>query len=155
MSYARHKGQKVINIFTIGFAKKSAREFFEKLKDARVRIVIDVRLNNVSQLAGFTKKDDLKYFLSEIGGIEYTHKRELAPTKDILNAYRKGELVWDEYVNRFRELMLRRRIDHMVTPKDLDGSCLLCSEASAERCHRRLVAEYLQECWSEVTVHHL
>jgi len=114
-----------IVIFTIGFAGKNAREFFTKLKEAGVKTVIDIRLNNVSQLAGFTKEQDLPYFLQEIAGIKYAHKPELAPTKDI------------------------------ITPQFADKSCFLCSEPKAEKCHRRLVAEYLRELWGNVKIVHL
>ena len=145
----------MITLFTMGFGKKNAHDFFEALRDASVRIVVDVRLNNVSQLAGFTKRDDLRYFLREIGGIGYEHKEELAPTKDILDGYRKGQLDWDEYTRRFCELMRDRRIEETITPEELDRACLLCSEPHAEKCHRRLVAEYLKEHWLDVSIHHL
>ena len=97
-----------INLFTIGFTQKSAREFFTALKDAGVKRVVDVRLNNNSQLAGFSKKDDLPYFLKEIGGIEYVHLPELAPTQDILDAYKKRKGDWNVYEEKFLDLMARR-----------------------------------------------
>ena len=142
-------------IFTIGFAKKSAREFFTKLKEAGVKTVIDIRLNNVSQLAGFTKEQDLLYFLQEIAGIKYIHKPELAPTKDILDAYKKKDIDWSEYEKRFRRLLLERRIENVITPQDADKSCLLCSEPTPDKCHRRLVAEYLHKIWEDVKIIHL
>jgi len=142
-------------IYTIGFAEKTAREFFTKLKDAGVKTVIDIRLNNVSQLAGFTKEQDLPYFLQEITGIKYTHKPELAPTKDILDAYRKKDIDWLEYERRFRQLLIERRVGDIITPQFVDKSCFLCSEPKAEKCHRRLVAEYLHELWGDVKIVHL
>jgi uncharacterized protein (DUF488 family) len=142
-------------IFTIGFAKKSAREFFTKLKEVGVKTVIDIRLNNMSQLAGFTKEQDLPYFLQEIAGIKYIHKSELAPTKDILDAYRKKEIDWSEYEKQFHRLLLERRIENVITPQVADKACFLCSEPKAEKCHRRLVAEYLRELWGNVKIVHL
>ncbi len=144
-----------INIFTIGFAGKSACEFFTKLRDAGIKRVIDVRLNNVSQLAGFTKKRDIEYFLKEIGKIEYIHKPEFAPTKNILDAYKKKEIDWSEYESQFRQLMTERQIENLVTCEEINNTCLLCSEAKPEKCHRRLVAEYFQNHWGDVFIHHL
>ena len=142
-------------IYTIGFAEKSAREFFTKLKDSGVRAVIDIRLNNTSQLAGFTKEQDLPYLLQEIAGIEYVHKPELAPTKDILDAYKKKEIDWSEYEKRYRRLLNERRIENVITPQDADKSCLLCSESKPDKCHRRLTAEYLRGLWGDVEIVHL
>ncbi len=142
-------------IFTIGFAKKNAREFFTKIKVAGVRTVIDVRLNNVSQLAGFTKKQDIEYFLQEITNIEYVHRPELAPTKDILDAYKKKDIDWSEYETRFRQLLIERRVEDVVTPQLVERACFLCSEPKPDNCHRRLVAEYLRECWENVEIIHL
>jgi uncharacterized protein (DUF488 family) len=142
-------------IYTIGFAGKSAREFFTKLEDAGVKTVIDVRLNNTSQLAGFTKEQDLPYFLQEIAGIKYAHKPELAPTKDILDAYKKKEIDWSEYERRFRQLLIERHIENAVTPQFVDKSCLLCSEPKPDKCHRRITAEYLRELWADVRIVHL
>jgi len=142
-------------IFTIGFAKKSAREFFAKLKEAGVSTVIDVRLNNVSQLAGFTKKQDLQYFLQEIAGIGYAHRSELAPTKDILDAYKNKDIDWTEYESRFRQLLIERRVEDVVKPQLVDKACFLCSEPKPDKCHRRLTAEYLRERWGNVEIVHL
>ena len=142
-------------LFTIGFAKKKAREFFTILKQARVSSVIDIRLNNVSQLAGFTKKQDLEYFLQEIANIEYLHKPELAPTREILDAYKKKEIDWSEYEKQFRQLMNERKIEDIITQQFAHKACLLCSEPTTEKCHRRLVAEYLRERWQNVEVVHL
>lgn len=145
-----------IKIFTIGFAQKTAREFFTRLMNSGIQKIVDVRLNNVSQLAGFTKKDDLEYFLQTIGGVGYIHKPDLAPTKEILNAYKNKEINWDEYEIRYRALLKTRKAENLVTPEEMNRCCLLCSEPTADKCHRRLLAEYLKECWNnQVVIHHL
>lgn len=134
-----------MDIYTIGFTQKNAERFFKFLKVSGVKTLIDVRLNNVSQLAGFAKKDDLKFFLKEICGAEYVHSPELAPTKDILNAYKKGEITWEAYEDKFLNLMARRNIERSIKAELLDNGCLLCSEHEPHFCHRRLVIEYLNE----------
>jgi len=144
-----------VNIFTIGFTKKSAKQFFEKLKMAGVKRIVDVRLNNVSQLAGFAKKEDLKYFLMEIDGIDYVHLPDLAPTKDILDAYKKYKGDWEVYEEKFLELMERRHIETTVPKELINEGCLLCSEDKPHHCHRRLVAEYLKNKWGNVSINHL
>jgi len=144
-----------ITIFTNGFSRKSAAEFFSLLEKAGVRRVLDIRLNNTSQLAGFAKRDDLAYFLKAIGSIAYEHRPELAPTKEILDAYKKKRLNWAEYEERFTTLLAERQIENILTPSSLDHACLLCSEPKADKCHRRLVAEYLQARWGDVKVVHL
>ena len=147
--------KKAINLFTIGFTQKSAEQFFDTLMKAGVRRVIDTRLNNVSQLAGFAKWKDLEYFLRTIGNIEYVHLLDLAPTPDILDDYKKKKGDWDVYEQKFLELMGDRQIEHKVSSDLLDGGCLLCSEPKPHNCHRRLVAEYLSEKWKNVTINHL
>lgn len=142
-------------IFTIGFAKKSAREFFTTLKEAAVSTVIDIRLNNVSQLAGFTKKEDLRYFLEEIARVAYVHKPELAPTKEILDAYKKKLIDWTDYQRQFCQLLIERRAENLLTPQLVDNACLLCSEPKPDKCHRKLVAEYLREHWGNIQITHL
>ncbi|MBG1269441.1 DUF488 domain-containing protein [Nostoc sp. WHI] len=144
-----------VNLFTIGFTQKSAQKFFDTLVKAGVKRVIDTRLNNVSQLAGFSKKSDLEYFLNKIGNIEYTHLIELAPTKDILDEYKKNKSGWVIYEQKFLQLMAEREIEKKVKPDILDGGCLLCSEAKPHYCHRRLVAEYLNGKWGDVKICHL
>jgi uncharacterized protein (DUF488 family) len=144
-----------ITLFTIGFTGKSAQVFFELLQRAGVRRLIDTRLNNVSQLAGFTKKRDLEYFLRTIAGIDYTHDPQLAPTKDMLDDYKQKRIDWDEYSRRFDELLRARRPAERLTPDDLDGACLMCSEPTPNNCHRRLVAEHLKDEWKNVTINHL
>ena len=144
-----------IELFTIGFTQKTAREFFTSLKDAGVRRVVDVRLNNNSQLAGFSKKEDLAYFLREIGGIEYVHLPELAPTQDILDAYKKCKGDWEIYEKQFLDLLARRQVGKTIRPDLLDHGCLLCSEHLPHHCHRRLVAEYLNAKWGGIKTKHL
>jgi uncharacterized protein (DUF488 family) len=144
-----------MNVFTIGFTKTSAESFFTRIKNAGVRRVIDVRLNNVSQLAGFAKKDDLRYFLRAICSIDYDHRPELAPTQEMLDAYKKGGGDWGTYEKRFLALMSTRRVEDIILRKDIEDSCLLCSEDKPHRCHRRLVAEYLRSRWGKLEVVHL
>ena len=143
-----------MKIFTIGFTKKSAKQFFTRLKQPGLVRVVDARLNNTSQLAGFTKKGDLEFFLHEICKVGYVHLPELAPTQEILNTYKKsGD--WSSYERQFLSLMVERRIEDKVDKSILDGGCLLCSEATPEHCHRRLVAEYLRRKWGDVEIVHL
>lgn len=142
-------------VTTIGFTTKSAEVFFALLKRANVQRLLDVRLNNSGQLAGFSKKDDLAYFLREIAGIEYLHLTSLAPTQDILDAYKKAGGAWDEYEKRFLSLMEQRHIEREVTPSMIDGACLLCSEDKPHCCHRRLVVEYLRQQWGSLDIQHL
>ena len=144
-----------MKIFTIGFTKKSAETFFTRLKDAGVKRLVDVRLNNISQLAGFTKRDDLRFFTRAICGIEYFHVPELAPTQDILDAFKKQKGDWDLYERQFLDLMTSRRIEESASREMLDGGCLLCSEEKPQHCHRRLVAEYLRGKWGDVEIQHL
>lgn len=146
-----------MKVLTIGFTKKSAEAFFTSLRTAGVRRLLDVRLKNVSQLAGFAKKDDLKYFAEAICGIEYVHVPELAPTPEILNPYKKAKKHgdWPLYERQFLDLMRSRRIEETLSPSLLDGGCLLCSEEKPHHCHRRLVAEYLQEKWGAVEIEHI
>lgn len=141
--------------YTVGFTKKSASAFFEILRSSGARRVIDVRLNNVSQLAGFTKRDDLKFFLAELCGMDYVHDLRFAPTQPMLDAYKKHRSGWQHYEREFLDLMTDRKIEDTVSKELLDGAVLLCSEATAQHCHRRLVADYLAERWSDVSVTHL
>ena len=145
-----------VDLFTIGFTQKIAEQFFETLIKSGVKRVIDTRLNNVSQLAGFAKKPDLAYFLQKIGGIEYIHILDLAPTKDILDAYKKKEITWDSYEQKFNQLITQRKIESKLSIDIIDKSCLLCSELKPHNCHRRLVAEYLQNNLEKnIKIHHL
>lgn len=144
-----------MNLYTIGFTKKSAEHFFGLLRNAGVTRLVDIRLNNVSQLAGFAKRDDLKYFLSEICGIQYTHCINLAPTQQMLDDYKKRGDSWSAYENRFLELMKHRRIEETVPKELLNNAVLLCSEDKPHHCHRRLVAEYLAQHWGDVEIENL
>lgn len=144
-----------ISLFTIGFTQKNAQRFFETLKKTGVKRVIDTRLNNVSQLAGFAKKQDLEYFLKTIGDIDYIHILDLAPTQDILDEYKKKKGDWSVYEQKFLKLIADRQIEKKVSPDLVDGACLLCSEAKPHHCHRRLVAEYLNGKWGNVSICHL
>lgn len=144
-----------INLFTIGFTKKSVQQFFDTLIKAGVRRVVDTRLNNVSQLAGFAKRPDLEYFLQKIGNIEYLQLLDLAPTKDILDAYKKKGGDWQTYEKQFLQLITERKIEQKVSLNLLDGGCLLCSEPTPHHCHRRLVAEYLSQKLGTIKIHHL
>lgn len=144
-----------MKIFTIGFTKKSAEVFFTRLQHAGVKRLVDVRLNNVSQLAGFTKKNDLRYFTKAICKIEYMHLPDLAPTSEILDAYKKHNGDWDVYEQQFLDLMRSRNIQETTSREILDGACLLCSEEKPYHCHRRLVAEYLKEKWGDIEIEHI
>ncbi|OYV04338.1 MAG: hypothetical protein CFE26_17440 [Verrucomicrobiales bacterium VVV1] len=142
-------------VHTIGFTKKTASEFFGLLKKSGTKRIVDVRLNNVSQLAGFSKRDDLRYFLKEIVGIDYVHEPLLAPTSDILDAYKKHKGDWRVYEPAFLELMRKREIEKRINPDTLKDGCLLCSEDKPHHCHRRLVAEYLRQKWGDLEIRHL
>jgi uncharacterized protein (DUF488 family) len=142
-------------IYTIGFTKKTAKEFFTKLKAAGVKRILDIRLNNSSQLAGFAKKDDLKYFLSQINNIKYAHFVDLSPTKEILDSFKKKKIDWAEYERQFHKLMKSRKIELLMSNKIDDGDCFLCSEDKPKHCHRRLVAEYLKNSLGNIKVTHL
>ncbi len=145
-----------VNVSTIGFTKSNAEQFFERLLNAGVKKVIDVRLHNTSQLAGFAKADDLAYFLKKIGGIEYVHQSLLAPVDSILKAYKKEKGDWSVYQGQFLNLMADRKIESRLRPEMFEGACLLCSEATPHHCHRRLVCEYLNEKWDgRLQVRHL
>lgn len=147
-----------ITIFTIGFAKKSAKEFFETLIKVGIHKLIDIRLNNMSQLAGYTKKDDLEYFLKAIGNIEYLHLVQFAPTKELLDNYRKKKISWEQYEAQYLNLLKEREVEKFFKPIEFDKSCLLCSEPKPDKCHRRLAAEYLQNTWRNlynVYIYHL
>ena len=140
-------------LHTIGFTQHSAAEFFGKLRDARVERLVDVRLNNVSQLAGFAKRADLEFFLRELCGADYVHELRLAPRDEDLKAYRDGKMSWSDYETLYLATLRERRVETM---ERFDRrSVLLCSEATAERCHRRIAAEYLRDAWGDVEIRHL
>lgn len=144
-----------LRLCTIGFTQKTARQFFTTLLEAGVRRVIDVRLNNVSQLAAFTKRADLEYFLRAIGQIDYLHLPIFAPTQDILDAYKKQKGDWAIYEEQFLALMAQRQVEAQISRATLRDACLLCSEPTPEHCHRRLVAEYLSGRLGGIEICHL
>lgn len=133
-----------IKIYTIGFTKKNARQFFGLIQKSGVKRVLDTRLNNVSQLAGFTKKDDLSFFLEKVAGVSYDHALRLAPTDDMLKSYKKGEITWEAYAEAYRDLIRKRHVEEFFSADALNGACLLCSEATPHHCHRRLAAEFFR-----------
>ena len=145
-----------MEIHTIGFTQTTAERFFETLKQTRIQRLIDIRLNNRSQLAGFAKRDDLRYFLKSICGAEYLHEPLLAPTQEILDAYKKKRIAWDEYERQFLALLRARKVEQSLRPSLFDTpAVLLCSEPKPDRCHRRLVAEYLSDTWGGIAIRHL
>jgi uncharacterized protein (DUF488 family) len=145
-----------MEVRTIGFTRKSAAQFFGALRAAGIRRLVDVRLQNDSHLAGFARRDDLAFFLKEICGAEYVHEVRLAPTKEILDGFREKEIAWDEYERRFLALLAERKVEEVLDRKLFDvPTVLLCSEPKPDRCHRRLVAEYLQAKWGSFTIRHL
>jgi uncharacterized protein (DUF488 family) len=145
-----------MQIFTIGFTKRTAADFFGVLRQTGIQRLLDVRLNNSSQLAGFTKAGDLPFFLKEICGAAYLHEPLLAPTQEMLDAFKKAKGSWEEYERRFLQLMAERKIEEKIDRNLFAApTALLCSETTAEHCHRRLVLEYLQEKWGGLTVVHL
>ncbi len=145
-----------MEVFTMGFTKKDAKCFFNLICKNKIELLIDIRLNNSSQLAGFTKGSDLEFFLKELCDCAYSHEEFYAPTKDILRDYQKKVISWDEYVEKFSDLLLKREIERSFSNKYLAYSrvLLLCSEPTPEKCHRRLVAEYLNEKLG-VVIHHI
>ena len=145
----------MIELFTIGFTNKSAAEFFKLLETNGVTKIIDTRLNNVSQLSGFAKARDLAFFAKRISQIDYEHRADLAPTKDLLESYRKKQITWDDYEIRYLNLLKSRRVEQTLDAQILAKSCLLCSEHSPEKCHRRLLAEYLKTHFPPISIVHL
>lgn len=145
-----------MEICTIGFTKKTAPQFFGTLRQAGIQRLIDVRLHNSSQLAAFSKRDDLPFFLREICGADYIHEPLLAPTQEMFDEYKKRRGSWQEYEKRFITLMATRTIENAIDRQLFSvPTVLLCSEPTADRCHRRLVAEYLQSAWGDVHITHL
>ena len=144
-------------LYTIGFTQKSAQQFFELIKSNSIDMLVDIRLNNKSQLAGFTKGADLRYFLGEICNCKYQHCIEYAPTKDILDSYKKKAISWDEYVRQYIPLMQKRNAVQMFAERfaKYRAVCLLCSEPTPENCHRRLLSEMIVAEYPETTVKHI
>lgn len=144
-----------MRLATIGFTQSSAERFFERLRQARVARLIDIRLHNMSQMAGFTKRTDLPYLLKQICDVDYLHRPMLAPTPRLLLSYRQKKIEWPEFEREFVRLIKRRRIEASVSEELINRAVLLCSEASPEHCHRRLVAEYLQTQFANLQIIHL
>ncbi len=144
-----------MRVYTIGFTEKSASKFFDLLRKSGAKRLVDVRLNNISQLSGFAKRDDLEYFLNTICRMKYIHLPELAPTREMLDAYRKEHHDWEVYESQFVALLAQRRVEKLGIKRTISNGCLLCSEDKPEHCHRRLVAEYLQQHWGDVEIVHL
>jgi uncharacterized protein (DUF488 family) len=145
-----------MEIYSIGFTQKSASEFFGTLKAYRIERLLDVRLNNTSQLAAFAKQADLAYFLGEICGAAYEHEPLLAPTQQILDAFKKHKGSWDDYEEAYLALIRSRKVESVLSKQSFQKkTVLLCSEPTAEHCHRRLALEYLQQQWGGVTIRHL
>lgn len=145
-----------MNVYTIGFTKKGAEEFFGLLEEAGIERLVDVRLRNRSQLAGFAKRDDLRFFLDNLLGVAYEHRKELAPTEELLDNWRDDEISWERYESRFQELMEQRNVERRLDPEGFESpTALLCSEHEPDLCHRRLVVEYLDEQWGDVQGVHL
>jgi uncharacterized protein (DUF488 family) len=145
-----------MEIYSIGFTQKSASEFFGTLKAHGIERLLDVRLNNTSQLAAFAKQADLAYFLREICGAAYEHEPLLAPTQDILDAFKKKKGSWDTYTEAYLTLIRSRKVESVLSRDSFQKkTVLLCSEATAEHCHRRLALEYLRQHWGGVTIVHL
>lgn len=146
----------MISLYTIGFTKKSAEHFFNLLRDSKVKQLVDVRISNSSQLAGFAKGNDLKFFVNEICHIPYIHVADFAPTKELLDQWHKQEVDWEEYVRIYTKLLSDRDILRKYGIKPFDGSCFLCSEDTPEQCHRRLLVEYMKKHSSEkIEITHL
>ncbi len=145
-----------MEVFTIGFAGRNAGRFFGDLRNAGIARLVDVRLNNTSQLAGFTKHADLPFFLKELCGAEYIHEPLLAPTRNMLDAYKKNGGEWGVYEKRFLDLMAERQIERQLDRAMFARpTVLLCSETTATHCHRRLVLDYLRNHWADISVKHL
>ncbi len=145
----------MINLLTIGFTKKPAETFFKLLKDSGVKKLVDTRINNVSQLSGFAKGSDLQFFSREIGNISYDHNLDFAPTKELLSLYRSKKLTWNEYETEYLNLLDIRKIAQKINVENLHKNCLLCSEHKPDKCHRRLLAEYLKQVRNDIQITHL
>ncbi|MFM7145038.1 MAG: DUF488 family protein [Actinomycetales bacterium] len=144
-----------MKLFTIGFTQKPAEEFFTLLQHSAATSLIDVRLNNVSQLSGFAKRDDLAFLLEQLCDMTYRHEPLLAPSQDLLTQYRKKQLTWHDYEVEFLKLITSRQVEHALEPALFDNAVLLCSEHQPNHCHRRLAAEYLADSWPHVQITHL
>jgi uncharacterized protein (DUF488 family) len=145
----------MIKLYTIGFTGKSAEKFFDLLRNSGVKKIVDTRVNNVSQLAGFAKGSDLKFFAKEIADISYEHNIDFAPTKELLSQYREKKISWQEYEIEYLNLLDMRKVAKKTNIDSLHENCLLCSEHTPEKCHRRLLAEYLKQVKTNIEIIHL
>lgn len=145
----------MIKLYTIGFTGKPAEKFFNLLRNSGVKKIVDTRINNVSQLAGFAKGSDLKFFAKEIGNMAYEHNIDFAPTKELLSRYRDKLMTWQQYETEYLNLLDMRHVAQKTDIEKLHENCLLCSEHTPEKCHRRLLAEYLKHVKSEIEIIHL
>jgi uncharacterized protein (DUF488 family) len=145
----------MIKLYTIGFTGKPAEKFFNLLRDAGVKKIVDTRINNVSQLSGFAKGSDLNFFAKEIGNMSYEHNLDFAPTKELLTRYRDKKISWLEYEIEYLNLLDMRKVALKIDIESLHEHCLLCSEHTPEKCHRRLLAEYLNHIKGEIEIIHL
>lgn len=142
-----------MKIFTIGFTQKSAEEFFKLLQDAGVKRVIDIRIHNNSQLAGYSKRDDLAFFLDKVAGIAYQEAHILNPSEELFNSYRKKEIDWKKFLGDYKKEITKKQVEKELKKSDFDRAVLLCSEAEPDHCHRRIAAEYLSEAWGGEVEH--
>ena len=145
----------MIKLYTIGFTEKTAEKFFTLLQKAEIKKILDIRINNISQLAGFAKGRDLAYFTKVIVNADYEHDVDLAPTKELLKDYRDNKISWTNYEKEYIDILNKRNILKKLDFNKLDGVCLLCSEHKPDVCHRRLLAEYLQKANQEIEIIHL
>ncbi len=144
-----------MKIFTIGFTHKSAEEFFKLIQDAGVKRVIDVRIHNNSQLAGFSKKDDLQFFLKKIADIDYQEESLLNPTDELFHSYRNKEIDWKKFLGTYKSEISKKQVEKSLKKSDYENAVLLCSEDEPDHCHRRVAAEYLSEAWGGAEITHL
>src|SRR5262245_134278 len=145
----------MIKLYTIGFTGKSAQKFFELLEKNGVKKIVDTRISNNSQLSGFAKGQDLAFFARRLANIDYEHELKFAPTRELLDQYRKKQISWESYTTQYLDLLQQRDLKSWVEIDKLHESCLLCSEHSPEKCHRRLLADYLQAINPDIQIIHL
>jgi len=144
-----------IKLFTIGYTKKSAQQFFELLKKNQIKRVVDIRLNNKGVFAGFSKMGDIQYFCKILINADYIYKPEFAPTKDMLKRYRKKEITWEDYEKEYDDLIEKRNIKESLKINEYDYNCFLCSEHLPDKCHRKLLAEYFLKLNSNIEISHI
>ena len=144
-----------MELFTIGYTKKSAEKFFEIMSDNKIEIVADVRLYNSTQLAGFSKSVDLQYFLKKICGCNYIALKQLAPNPSLFENYKNGKTTWNEYEKIYNKFLdTQANLDFFYAFKN-KRICILCAESTPEHCHRRLIAEKISKTHDNVKITHL